>query len=556
MRATRRNSVLLFVLLIAASVFTLGIDWGLPSRLDDRFLVGSGSALQLELLMSRLPEVDATRGADVVDSSGGPGAVLNDTDAQRARILVRYRLYSEQPDEMITFRSLSQMKPRAGDFDPRLYQYGGLWIYGTGAMIEAANLLGFAHITDRGNYIGNPRLFGKLYVVARFESAMWGVVAVWAVFVILSRLTNGRVLVAAIGAICFVAMPVVVNMAHEAKPHLAGAALVLLAVLAADNYVTGGKSRWAWITGIACGAAAGMVLWGVVALVLIPVMVTLRRQRWPGRLAAAVVAAIAVYGVTNPYVIYHLLHDPSVLRSNLGNTAAMYHVASPGGAVWNAFSLIHAGTGPVVWEVGILGTVLFLRRRAHRLAILMAAVSLAILVPFIASAAGKPGEYARFAIVPDAMLVIFAVAGLARMRSGSAAVILLAAITGVYGFYYVDGFMRDAWQPESTSRRVVAAQLQPILLTRMIHHPGQRPILGVYADPAPYCLPPVNLYDWEIVRLPRDYDAEYGARMADVVVRPSETVALWDWDPRHTPISWANKQFEVIERPSAWAMGR
>ncbi len=52
--------------------------------------------------------------------------VLNDTDVKRAEIVRRFRLYSEQPDEMITFRALSRMKPSHLDFDPRFYQYGGL----------------------------------------------------------------------------------------------------------------------------------------------------------------------------------------------------------------------------------------------------------------------------------------------------------------------------------------------------------------------------------------------------------------------------------------------
>ena len=51
----------------------------------------------------------------------------------RARILRRYKLYSFQPDEMNTFRALAEMHPDAMQFDPRLYQYGGLWIYPVGA---------------------------------------------------------------------------------------------------------------------------------------------------------------------------------------------------------------------------------------------------------------------------------------------------------------------------------------------------------------------------------------------------------------------------------------
>ena len=50
-------------------------------------------------------------------------------------------------------------------------------------------------------------------------------------------------------------MPVVVNMAHEAKPHLPGAALMLCAIFCATNYVrTGHRRHWVG-AGALCGAA-------------------------------------------------------------------------------------------------------------------------------------------------------------------------------------------------------------------------------------------------------------------------------------------------------------
>ena len=79
--------------------------------------------------------------------------MLNETDSQRAEIVRRYRLYSYQPDEMITFNALRQMKPGAGQLDPKLYQYGGLWVYPVGAMLKvegfaAKNGKEFANATN------------------------------------------------------------------------------------------------------------------------------------------------------------------------------------------------------------------------------------------------------------------------------------------------------------------------------------------------------------------------------------------------------------------------
>src|SRR5687768_6086111 len=101
-------------LIVAATWFVLGINWGLPSRDVDAFLFGDPSQAwsgQRILELGGGWEQDANRGADVdrnpVASRDQP-FVLNGTDAQRAEIIRRYRLFSYQPDEMLTFRALSQ----------------------------------------------------------------------------------------------------------------------------------------------------------------------------------------------------------------------------------------------------------------------------------------------------------------------------------------------------------------------------------------------------------------------------------------------------------------
>jgi hypothetical protein len=554
MKPTRQGVVLFLLMLLGGIVFTLGITWGLPSRQDDRYLLGADyRGLRLERLTAEVPEVDAGRGADVVTPSGDPNALvpLNDTDEKRAQILCRYRLYSYQPDEMITFRALSVMKPRSGDFDPRLYQYGGLWIYPVGALIEAGGLAGVLKIADRATYIGNPELFGRFYVVARAYSAAWGVVGVWAVFMLARRWGGGSGFVAACGAICFIFMPVVINAAHEAKPHLAGTVLILLAVLAADHWVQSGRTRWAWMTGVLCGAAAGMVLWGVLAVLVIAAMALLRRDKLVA-IVAALFGMVGVYAITNPYVMMHLVHGSAALESNLGNTAGMYHYSLRGlGTAWD---LMAAGMGNEI-VLGLFAGICLVavaRRSFRRRWWVLGAVAGVNLLQFAMTAAGKTGEYARFAMAPDLSLIVFVMAILGSVRSGAwlAGAMTLLVICGG-GVHYLVGYMRDA--ANSTSRRVAAAELENMLeskrrvydrMTSEGKGAPRRPVLGVFSDPAPYCLPPVDLSGWDIVRLPRGYDPARGGA-ADVIVRPVESDHANDADL--TPISWADKQFDVIQ---------
>jgi hypothetical protein len=118
-------------------LFGIGITWGLPSRAIDPFLFGDRepwSGETINRLAGTRPET-TTRGADVDATpmlSPDDSAIANETDEQRAQILIRYRLYTFQPDEMITFMSLSEMNPSSWELDPKLYQYGGCWIYSVG----------------------------------------------------------------------------------------------------------------------------------------------------------------------------------------------------------------------------------------------------------------------------------------------------------------------------------------------------------------------------------------------------------------------------------------
>ena len=178
----RRRLALTGCLLLGAAVFLSGIDWGLPSRRVDPYLFGDHPVWTGAEIARLAPARPAGRqeGADVDVNPLGRAAVpvvVNATDAERAEIVRRYRLFTYQPDEMITLMSLSSMRPGRLQLDPKLYQYGGLWIYPVGAMLKGASLL---HLVDlRAGpegvtyYLDHPEAFGRFYVVARFYVVLW-----------------------------------------------------------------------------------------------------------------------------------------------------------------------------------------------------------------------------------------------------------------------------------------------------------------------------------------------------------------------------------------------
>jgi hypothetical protein len=275
--------LLAVVVCIAAAIFLTGIQWGLPRSEVNQYLFGrhhvwtGQEILDLAGGWDTDSAVAADRDRNPLERRNQP-VLLNNTDPQRAEIVRRYRLFSYQPDEMITFRALSQMEPGQGQFDPKLYQYGGLWMYPVGALLRVASLVGYVDLrSDVAFYLDHPEVFGRFYVVARLYSVIWGLIGVVVVWLIVKRLTADHVL-AALAGLCFAAMPVVITMSHEAKPHLGGAVLMLAAGYAAIRYLDLDTRRWAIAVGLLCGAATAMVPTSVPVFLLIPLLAALRRK--------------------------------------------------------------------------------------------------------------------------------------------------------------------------------------------------------------------------------------------------------------------------------------
>jgi hypothetical protein len=544
----------------AAIIFTIGISWGLPSRSTDPFLFGDHSPWTGKQILALAPGWgdDANRAADVAAhplANRDQPIVVNQTDSDRAAIVRRYRLYSDQPDEMITLRALAQMQPGKLRFDPKLYQYGGLWFYPIGGILKLASLFHLVRLTpDLAFYLDHPDAFGRLYVIMRLYSAAWGLLGLVVMFSLATRITGSQI-IGAVAGICYTLLPTVINAAHEAKPHLAGAVLALIAVDFALRAMKSGDRRWAIAAGASCGAAGGMVLSGWLVVGVLPVMawfmfsgeggVPLRGERYAKSaiiLAAALAAAAGVYAISNPYVIVHLLGDRTVLQSNLENSAAMYQSpATIEGAFHGILLLFYGGSTVIFFGMWVL---VFEGWRTKPVAWLLIAGAVPALGIFLMHAAGKPGEYARFALPVDVLLVLGVAVGMRlvtrpieRMVMG----ILLCLMLLPSGASYVWSYGRETFG-EST-RLTVAERLQRLSGATM----------AVDAEPAPYVLPPVDLFRWKIVLLPRGVTQPADADVrVDAVDLPGKDGAHVNYFIRTmllpTPISWAAKPFRVETR--------
>jgi len=610
-------------LLLFAALSVTGITWGLPGRAIDKYLFDGNAPWPGEKifrLAGAHSKFNRTLGADVdVDprAAGLNGPVrVTATEEDVARIYLRYRLYTHQPDEMITMMALAGMEPGRLDLDPRMYQYGGLFIYPVGALLGLGGAVGLIDLRgDPVYYLDNPDEFGKFYVAARAYSAAWGLVGVCAMFGIAGRLGGPRA--GFVAALLYTLMPVVICMAHEGKPHLPGAVLMSLAVLFAMRHLSIGagtrmrtaaqsasdspraaageltaknacaSSRDWWMMCVFCAAAFGMVLSSWPILVLIPLIVLLeetadgapspefvrggsagarrtgdvnataraqkaaagRWRRMTKRTLPGAALALLVYAVTNPYLFINAFLNREVLRSNFGNSLAMYEIARIGEGFVRVAELSVEGASLPIVVLGVVALILALARRSR--AIMPLAVPAGLFaVQFVLIGAGKPAEYGRFGVFADMALAVGTACLLARPSAllGRRTRYVIAALviiwTGSRCAAYVRNFRIDAGPVNS--RTLLAAEIRKLPAGAKV---------AVVAEPAPYGCPPLNFsaVDVRLIRAAEEATRTHPGAHA-VIIEPVDRMergARADGEASapgsdETPISWANKPFRIV----------
>ncbi len=522
MRGTATShAILVTILLLGLCMSIAGIGWGLPSRRADRYLFGDQPAWTGARLLelkgadwSARDRVGADVDIDPVGRRDRPFDLAQD-DRAKAELFIRYRLYTHQPDEASVMRALAGMRPARLQLDPKLYQYGGAFLYPVGAMIGLCSKLGLIEArADLAWTLDHPEAFGRLYGVARACSAAFGLLGIVACYAIARRL--GGSFAGLLAALLFVLMPVVVTMSHEGKPHLPGAVLALSTALLAMKYdEVRTRSLWVW-TCVLCGLSWGMVLGNWPVLAVLPAVAL--RHRHDGlaaalrRLACGGALAVLVFLLVNPYLVINTVVNRELLRSNLGASVEMYRVGEIHLGLVNVARLLLEGAGFTVGLTGGAAVVAYrvwrgvpstkggLSGQACEAPILpLVLPALLVLIQFICIGANKPGEYGRFLVYPAAVLAIFAAWGASRLGekrpllAATLAVILIVA-TGWKCGAYLYSFVGDTDQ--KGSRWTAAAWLAEELK----RYP--RTAIGLVREPAPYCVPAMDYMTHRVRLLP------------------------------------------------------
>jgi hypothetical protein len=273
-------------------------------------------------------------------------------------------------------------------------------------------------------------------------------------------------------------------------------------------------------------------------------------------LGVLILVALLVYLVTNPYVLINMLRHRALLYSNVGNSSEFYHAGLTVNSISRSLLLIGSGTSILLGAAGGLGAILLvwrasrmrctdpqeLRRRATGM--LLAITTLPIAIAFILFASGQPADYARFALPFDVFLAIEAVVSIATfVRAPRARVIvygLLVLTTATTGWHYVIGFARDS--ADQTTRLVAAAQIRKSLKTH------DQVLLASREEPAPWSLPPVDLFRWRVVVVTRGWPEDKPLPDAMMTIGPAALPSHLEMAQLLSPpsMSWADKAFAIL----------
>ncbi len=507
------REIFLLTLVIACSLvcnFT-GIRWGLPGaertdlvfpehlRTDEFYALMRDTRDDIYRITEGSPcgySKTNTQVSPIKQSLG----IHNNTDSivigSDRRILANairpYLLKAHHADEQMTISALSNVKPKKLQFNPRLYHYGGVFIYSTGAWLGISHVLGLSRITpDLVFYLRNPAEMARIIVAGRTLGALAMTLSAVLVFLIGRRLYSTRA--GFLASLFFALSPAVIAQAHIMKPYPMATFFALACVYASTFLDTKKTAVY-----LACGIAGGLTTGSIYTswmILLVPYAFHLlhTRKLIDKNIVLTAITAIGIFVLTNFYWFSDF--SATCFELSIGKDAYpfKFSLLSVLGFFKNTMIVaLREGTTLLV----ILGTLYaFVKKEEQSIALLVPCIAVYSLYALMIWNASTSISTGRFLLPCLGILLIITGramdAMLANKRAAKIAIGFIAIAilhTGNYAASYIKNYADD-----STTR---STQLQAGRW--IMKEIPQGSSIGLFVAPEPYIVPPFDFSRYQV----------------------------------------------------------
>jgi hypothetical protein len=222
----------------------------------------------------------------------------------RDKWMMRFKLYSVEPDDVVTIMALAHIRPQDFRFDPGFYQYGGAYLYPLGAWYFVLARLGAVHPGPLPDLLAKPERMDAVYICGRLFVLIAFALSALVLWRTLALVTTPGIALVVLGI--YLVCPATVMFSQQIKPHWYGLLWTNLAMLWMVGLFV--NRRWNAARMVATGLVVGLAVgsaatFGLFAVGLWVALVIAAGRRYTDRAALVVVPAVAVaiYLATNPY---------------------------------------------------------------------------------------------------------------------------------------------------------------------------------------------------------------------------------------------------------------
>jgi hypothetical protein len=464
----------LVMLAVAALALALGASWGLPDMQRTRLLTADHpltATERAELTATRdeyYRNLDAKKALEADHSESHtqppPEAAQGEhgtfSAPQKLIFLRAYILGGSAVDERKPYSALSRMRPRHLDFDPRIYIYGGTYLYPLGGILFGERMTGLLTTrSDLDYYLDHPRDIRRMYLAGRWLNLLAFLGVLW----LLGNLGNkigGRVCGGG-AMVLWLCSTIALNHAIVSKPHVYAAFWGLLSFyfLYDDSLPANGSStrrnRKLVLSAAALGCAAGASLpAGLLALPFCLAIIDWADLRSSAkRIVLSGIVAAFVLLITNPYILISADKFLLMLR-DCGSARGWGFATMTGGKLTSC--LLGTFAGGLTFPASLLsaaGIVIVIVRGDRFLRGLAVGVTASLLLFGLTVAIPR---IALFLIFPLCLFGGIGLAGINRLLARTPVAIRLLAALVVFlpsfwfaGLFVYDTISDKAWSAET-----------------------------------------------------------------------------------------------------------